>query len=265
MAIEALTMEVFRKIVFIIGAVGTFSFGALFLASFLNPGFVERTAAQVIRHQVEKEVRQKIDALDNSFLMAKASELMKRQAEESLAIKQKLTARLSEKLSAEIAQLNKLDCECRKKIETRIRGGFEWRVTNLTQAQERLQTLIRTKYMETAEKLTREFRIFTGANAVVFLLLLITAYRKKRADLHLLPAAIVLLGAAGLTAYFYLFNQNWLHTIVFNDYVGLAYVGYLSVAVAMLADVLMNRARVTVKILNAIANVVGSAASMVPC
>lgn len=258
-------MVTFRRVVFVIAAIGASGFGAAFLVSFFDPGFVERTAAQIIRHQVEKEVRQKIDALDGSFLMKKARELAGRQAEESRAIQQKLTERLPEKLAAEIAQLKKLDCECRRKIEKSIRGGFEWRIVSLAQAQERLQTLIRTKYMETAEKLVREFRIFTGTNAAVFLLLALVAYFRERADVHLIPATIMLIGAAGLTAYLYLFNQNWLHTIIFNDYVGLAYIGYLGMAVALLADVLLNRARVTTKILNAIANLLGSMTPVLPC
>jgi hypothetical protein len=65
---------------------------------------------------------------------------------------------------------------------------------------------------------------------------------RKRAGLQLVLPTVVLLGAAGLAGYLYLFNQDWLHTIIFSEYVGLGYFVYLALAVALLTDVLFNRA-----------------------
>jgi hypothetical protein len=124
---------------------------------------------------------------------------------------------------------------------------------------------IRTKYMETAEALTREFRIFTGANAAMFALLGLTTRWRKRAGAQLLLPAAVLIGAAAVVGGLYLFSQNWLHTVVFAEYVGLGYFAYLALAVALLADIAFNRARVTTEIVNAILNVLGSAVTVVPC
>lgn len=158
-----------------------------------------------------------------------------------------------------------LDCACRKQIETSIREGFEWRIASASAAQERLSTLIRSNYMDIANQRTREFRIFTGTNAMVFALLLVAVFVKRQAGLQLLPAALVLLLAAGLTAYLYLFNQNWLHTLVFSDFVGFAYLAYLGGVFAFLCDIIFNRARVTVEVLNALLNAVGSAVQVAPC
>ena len=119
--------------------------------------------------------------------------------------------------------------------------------------------------MEISEKLTREFRIFTGANAAVFALLALAAFIKRRAGLHLVAPATVLIVAASITAYLYLFNQNWLHTILFSNYVGFAYVGYLSIVFGFLCDILFNRARVTTKLLNITFNIIGSGVQLVPC
>jgi hypothetical protein len=63
----------------------------------------------------------------------------------------------------------------------------------------------------------------------------------------------------------YLFEQNWFHTILFNDYVGFGYFAYLGVAVAFLADIAFNRARVTTDLINAVLNAVGSAVQALPC
>ena len=119
--------------------------------------------------------------------------------------------------------------------------------------------------MDTAHKLVHEFRIFTGTNAAVFALLLVAALIRPKASLQLLTAALVLLAAAGVTAYFYLFQQNWLHTLLFNDYVGMAYVGYLSGVMALLSDLIFNRARVTTAVMNAALEAAGSAVQLVPC
>ena len=71
--------------------------------------------------------------------------------------------------------------------------------------------------------------------------------------------------AASLTAYLYLFNQNWLHTIIFSDYVGMTYIAYLAVAFSFICDLLFNRARITARILSQLFSAVGSAVSVAPC
>ncbi len=230
----------------------------------IKPGFVEQIAKTVIRYEVEKKVQEKVEAID-SFLAKKAGALSKGYANEITQTKGLLVQQLPARLAEVIGEMQNLDCECRNKIETSIRAGFEWRITSTSAAQERLTTLIRTKYMETASQLTREFRIFTGTNALVFALLIVAVLIKRQAGLHLLPSALVLLIAASISAYLYLFNQNWLHTLVFSDYVGLAYVGYLVGTFALLSDIIFNRARVTTELLNVVLNTVGSAIQVAPC
>jgi hypothetical protein len=56
-----------------------------------------------------------------------------------------------------------------------------------------------------------------------------------------------------------------LHTIVFGQYVGLAYALYLTVVALLLADVVLNRARVTTRLVNVALQAVGSVATAVPC
>ena len=83
---------------------------------------------------------------------------------------------------------------------------------------------------------------------------------RPRASWHLLPAAVVLVLAAGVTAYLYLFNQNWLHTVVFSDYVGWAYFAYLGVAAGLLGDVVLNRGRIVGNVLSSVGDI-----SVSPC
>lgn len=222
-----------RRSALAIGTIGLVFFALAFLASIDSPGFVEKSAKNVIRYQVEKEVHKKIEAIDSHFLSKKAAVLAPTHADDI--------------------------------AETNIREGFVWRIANTSVAQERLTMLIRSKYMETASKLPREFRIFTGTNMIVFTLLPIAVRVKRQAGIQLLPAASVLFLAASVTAYMYLFNQNWLHTLVFSDFVGLTYFAYLCGVFALLCDIMFNWARVTVKLVNVALNGIGSAVQATPC
>lgn len=258
-------MVFIRRFALVLGALGCVFFSLAFAASFASPGFVEQAAKQAIRHEVEKRVREKVDALDEGFLLRQAQVLARGHAERIGQARRALAQQLPERLSQVIAEMQNLDCECRRKVEAGIRSGLEGEITGASAARERLTVLIRAKYMETARQVVREFRIFTGTNALVFALLLAAVLAKPKAGLHLLPAAGVLLAAALVTGYLYLFNQDWLHTLVFSDYVGLGYLGYLAGAFALLGDVVLNRARVTAWVLGRVLEAVGSAVEVVPC
>ncbi len=66
-------------------------------------------------------------------------------------------------------------------------------------------------------------------------------------------------------SYFYIFEQNWLLTIIHSSYLGFAYLTWLGIVFLFLCDIVFNRARITTEILNAFFNAIGSALSVVPC
>ena len=254
-----------RALLLGISIIGTALFSVSYVTSILNPGYVEEVAKGIIRLQVEKTVHEKIDSLDEKFLASKADGLLKKKLGAIENAKRQLKEKAPERIASVIAEMRNLDCECRKKIEQSIREGFEWRIAATSQTQNQLTAFIRTKYMEVAEKLTREFRIFTGTNAIVFALLGIGVFFKRSAGIHLIPPAIVMVAAGVITGYLYIFNQNWLHTILFSDYVGFTYIAYFSFVFAILCDILFNRARVTTEVLNATFQAMGSSLQVVPC
>lgn len=258
-------MSTIRTFLLLFGVIGTLLFSVAFVTSTLSPGYVEELAKDIIRRQVESKVHEKIESLDAKFLSGKAGNLIRSHSEEIAIVKRQLEEKVPERIASVIAEMRNLDCECRSKIESNLRAGFEWQIAMASQANERLTMLIRTKYMETTEKLTQEFRIFTATNALVFALLSIAAFIKRGASIHLLPAALVLVVAASITAYLYIFNQNWLHTIVFSDYTGFTYVAYLSIVFAFFCDILFNRARITSRFLNVTFDIAGSSLQVVPC
>ena len=237
-------MKTLRATLLAISAIGAASFGSLFVLSWVRPVLVEKLAQDVVRHEVEKEVGEKLAALDGTWLGRVA--------------KRELAAGLSDQVAAVAAAMQDPNCPCRKFIA-------EVAITMHSAMQDRLVPLIRAKYLHVAAALLRELRIFSGANALVFILLGVITWVRRRAGLQLILPAVVLVGAAGVVGALYIFGQDWLHTIVFNDYVGLGYFAYLGVAVAFLADVVFNRARVSTQVVNAAFNLVGAAIQAVPC
>jgi hypothetical protein len=254
-----------RQLIASLSVLGILLFGSGFVLSFVNPAFVESVAREVIRIEVEHRVGEKTEDLRGTKLAALAERLSGRNAAEIEELKKRLAADLPQKVAGAVAQMRNLDCECRKAIERGMTGILDGRVSDIGRLNERLSVFIRTKYIEVAEALTREFRIFTGANAFVFALLGLTVLVRKRATLQLALPAAVLVVAATVVAVLYLFNQNWLHTVLYGDYVGLWYVAYLGLAIAGLADVVFNRARVTTRVVNRLLDFVGSALQAVPC
>lgn len=254
-----------RAIILLVALLGALVFGSAFVLSYTNPAYVESIGKDLIRLEVERRVGEKIAALDRSTIARVAEKLSGQNAIEIAAAKRMLAEGLPQKIAAAIAEMRNLDCECRKAIDRRITGILEGRVVTLSLLNDRLMLLIRTKYIETAEALTREFRVFAGANAGVFMLLGLIAMVRRRASLQLLLPTAVLLIAAAATAFLYLFNQNWLHTVVFADYLGLGYFIYLGLAIALLADIAFNSARVTSRLLKAVLHLFGSALQVAPC
>ena len=258
--------RVLRGSLGILGAFGAALFTALFAASFVDPLFVEGLAKEVIRIEVQKRVEERIEAIDQKYLMEKGKRLIEIENAKIAAFKEQARQGVPKRVSAVLEQMRDASCKCRQLADLgESYFKFDGRIAQAREVIAHLDGLIRAKYMETAAQLTREFRIFTGSNALVFALLALAVFVKKKAGVHLVPAAGLLLVGAAVTAGFYLFNQDWLHTIVFSQYVGLAYLGYLAVALVLFADIVFNRARGTALALNVMGSVVGAAVSVLPC
>ena len=93
-----------------------------------------------------------------------------------------------------LVSMGDLSCECREKIELMLTEFSLIEIASLEAAQEKLTMLIR-KYLEVEAQLTREFRIFTAADAVVFPPLAAFNSLGRRGTQYLLAPALILLVA----------------------------------------------------------------------
>lgn len=248
-----------RRAILLLSLFGTIGFAGAWLLSYLQPLLVERAARELIRIEVQAQVEGKLAALDDSRIARLAQQALRRT---DLDIKR---TKLRQDISAKVADMLRADCECRRRLADGIRAVEAGRLGSLLDARGRLSALVEAGYASVRNDLLREFRIFTASNAIAFLLLGVLTKTRERARLQLLLPALVLVGAVLVTGGLYLFNQDWLHTIVFGDYVGWSYALYLGGVAAFFADIAFNRARVSTRVFNFVANVFGAAASAVPC
>jgi hypothetical protein len=254
-----------RSLLLMLGLLGTLLFGAAFTLSYANPLLIERAARELVRMEVERRTGEQMDALLDSRIATMAKRQLQRIDADIDRSRQALRNEVPRKVAQVIADMLDADCACRKRLADNAMGAESERLSALTTTRDRLRTLIESTYASVARKLMREFRIFTGSNAAAFALLVLVTLTRRRAGLQLALPAIALIGAVAATSGLYLFKQNWLHTIIFDDYTGFAHMAYLAIVAALLADILLNRGRVTTRIVNAFLRAFGSAASAVPC
>lgn len=247
-----------RTLILTVAAVGTLLCASLLALSFVAPLTVERWARLAIEREVQSRVEMRWQSLEKPALVRAAEQKLLQHADQIAQARRALVA-------LAVQEMQDPDCPCRRKLRELQRSGWEGQIERMGELDDRLRQLVHAKYAEVSAALLGELRIFAGCNAVVFALLGMVALLHRRATLQLLAPTAVLLGAAATVACVYLFLQDWLQTILLSDYVGWIYVPWLGLAIAGMADVVWNRARICTRLVNAAANVVGAALSAVPC
>jgi len=254
-----------RRAILILSLLGASVFAGAFFLSYAQPLLVERAATTVLRIEIEREVGARLDAQFESGIVAFAQRALGRTDAQIARTRQQLREDVEWKVGEVVSKMLDPDCTCRQRLQALARQWHVEKLRSLQQAREQLQHVVESAYATVRRDLLREFRIFTASNAIAFALLALVALLRKRANLQLLLPALAISGAVLVSASLYLFNQDWLQTIVLGDYVGWGYAMYLSTVALLLADILMNHARVTTHVVNAALNVAGAAASAVPC
>jgi len=252
-----------------VGVIGAAIFLTFFAFTFVTPGWLETFAADYIESEARERIDASIDAIqppDSESALARLAQSMYAKNEAQIEqLKWNLRNKVHEQWAAALAAVRNLDCECREKWEDWFKGGFSTNIALLQVANEQISTFIHSTYMDVATELKRDIRIFTASNAAVFILLLLVSFLKPQAITHLFLPGVLLAVSTLICSYFYIFEQNWLLTIIHSSYLGFAYLAWLGVVFVLLCDIVFNRARITTAILNTIFDAIGSAISVGPC
>lgn len=258
-------MRGFRLFLLLVSALGTLVFGGILVLAVVHPLAIEKASREILRMEIERRTATRIDELSGTALARMAAQAARQTRADIDATREAIRADVPARVARVMADMMNVDCECRRKMVERSERFHREKLASLVQLRERLDGFIESAYADVRDHLLREIIIVSAGNALAFIALGAVVLARPAARLQLALVAAVLLGAVTLTSAGYLFGQNWIHAILFSDYVGLGYLAYLAAAVALLADIAFNRARVTSRILNAVAHAVGSSVQAVPC
>lgn len=252
-----------------IGIVGATIFGIFFTITYSIPGWVEDFGSDYIEAEAEKRIDYTIDGIklpaSENAVARFAQSLYKKNETQITQLRSKLKAEIHQQWATALALVRNLDCECRDKYARMFEDGFNTDINLIQAANDQLVDFIQYKYMDVTNELKRDIRAFTASNAAAFVLLLLISFLKPRAITHLFLPGLLIAASTIVCSYFYIFEQNWLLTIIHSSYLGLAYLGWLGFVFLFFCDIVINRARITAHILNWFLNAIGSATSIVPC
>ncbi len=253
----------------IISASGAVLFIFFLALTFHTPEWVEEFAADFIAKEVPDRVDAAIDSVQPpsgaSALSRAASAIYASNEEKIEAYRENLREKVHDRMADAIAEARDLDCDCRDKWAQWLQDGTHTEIRLLQRANQGITDFIQSTYARVVVDLKRDIRIFASANALVFLSIVSLVIWKPQVSLQLFVPGILAIVATLVCSYFYIFEQNWLLTIIFSEYLGFTYLAYLAVVFAFLCDIVLNRARVTTQIVNAALDAVGAVASAAPC
>lgn len=254
----------------ITGVVGAALFGFFFVLTFSTPQWVERFGVDFIETHAREKVESSIERWKPVWregVAGRVAEALYREKQAEIEqLKQQFKNGIRETWATALAEIRDLDCECREKILDLLETGTAGHLLSLEAGSERLTAFIQSSYMEVATELKRDIRIFTATNAGAFILLLLVSLLKPQAVRHLFVPGLLLVVATVVCTYGYIFEQNWLLTVIYGSYLGYAYAAYLGVVFLFLCDIVLNRGRVTTRLANGVLDTFGGAvASLTPC
>ncbi|MGH1413290.1 MAG: hypothetical protein ACRBB0_07335 [Pelagimonas sp.] len=119
---------------------------------------------------------------------------------------------------------------------------------------ETVRDIIANKYSTTIDGLKRDFRRFGLVNLMVLSLLVALVGFKQIFTSKIAAFSVALTAYVGWAVHGYVFNQNWVTTILFRDWTALSYQIGMIFAGLILADWVFLKARVTRLIGNAVSS-----------
>jgi hypothetical protein len=248
-----------------LGAAGAALFVFFFVLTWHTPRWVETFGAHYIEGRVADHVDEVIDSFGapqgRDALSRYAAKLYAENDAQIAADKQLLKQEARKRLSGCIAQMMALGDAQRAALDRWIEQGARVGIGSLQIENTRLVGLIQSGYLHVVDDLKGEIRIFTASNALVFLLLVLVSFLKPDAVRPLFVPGVLLTISTLACAYLYVFNQDWLLTLIHGSYLGYAYDAWLLAAFAFVCDVWLNQARVTARLIGGLTQ---AASAVVP-
>lgn len=241
--------------------IGTTVFASLFLYISLAPKDFDQRTRDFAVSQIEQNIDDRLSSAANSETAEKVSEFAGRISDRLQSrvddMRNSLDDGIDELIADVLAAACKLDCERRDEAARSVREFFENSILRHSMALDRLENLVVGEYDAVMAELRLDLRIFSGSTALAFSLALLLSVFRGRAAAHLVPISIALTLATVLAVSWYALGQDWVMTVLFNNYWGWTYSVVLGGLSVLMIDIAANQARVTSFVFNSIGNGIG--------
>ncbi|WP_298019577.1 hypothetical protein [uncultured Parasphingopyxis sp.] len=234
---------------------GLSAFLALFIYVSAFPNQFDRTVRTMALAEVERRVDDRLNEVADSratdLLVGVAGAISPELGDKADEYRSMLAMESGDLIGQLLIAACRLDCENRQDVQSQVEEIFRSQFGRYRIALDRLQTIVVGEYDEVMQEFRADIRTVALANMFAFAFALILALVRTRAAPHLLIVSSLLSVSTIAMFALYLFGQNWASTIIFGEYWGWTYAGWLAFLCALLADIAFNKARIVTGIGNA--------------
>jgi hypothetical protein len=220
--------------------VGALVFAAGFVVLSVAPAHVERWARPHVIELVQAEAMERYPALRSLSAFSGLAERLRVTGRVTRGL---ITSEYPEAVARIFSHLCKYECGEEPAVAEVVRSGLTRALDSLGVALGRVESWARDRYGALVFDLIADLRIVSATNAVLFGLAA-AALRWGSATKLTLSLAAILFASSLLGAFLYFFQQDWLMTLLFGNYAGVAYLVWVGVIALLLADCTFNRGRV---------------------
>jgi hypothetical protein len=251
----------------LVGLGGLIVFGIITALTWTSPISVERAARIFIEEQIEAHVAEKFNVVRNGIPETRigrlAETLTAQRSPDIKALRVQLIQDVKLRIAATVTRMQDPGCACRARMRQALDTSAGLHIAALERAEPQLENLIEGNYGAIVADLLGDLRIFAATNMLAFTVLLALSVLQPLRIRQLFVPAILLCAASIATSLLYLFGQNWFFTILYADYVGYSYAGWMLLVYGLFCDIALFKARITTRIADALFSTVG--AIPIPC
>lgn len=237
-----------------ISALGLFIFGSVFLFTYNAPKAVETSAQDFLKSKVEEEVLDilKHEKLQSSVKFTKIISKHFGMESNTDSIRKMVEENVPDLVASVLAYQQSLDQK--KGFKSKLALSTTSYLSKFKIGDKKLKTIIQEKYQSSSQNLRNDIRIFSGCNFTLFLFLLILSFTKPKTLKALFIPAMLLLLATILSTLVYIFGQDWIYVLLYDNYMGFGYLIYVALIFFFLCDIAFFEATVTQLVLEFLMN-----------
>lgn len=233
-----------------IAGLGILLFAALLSVVLVLPKTFEATALGFAKTEVTRAVQSRFEDSTAAQGLQKLSDRLGLQLANLTAFEQ---SDMPEIVGAVIAGYCK--CTPATAAETdaaaaAVRAGISARISSLGSAETRVTEMIKGRYDSTVSGLRRDLLIFLGTNLAAFMLIGMASFARTTRRTLIIYPALLLTVTVVICCGFYILNTDWFYTLLFQNFAGFGYTVWMALLFALLIDITLNYARVTLQMLS---------------